>query len=310
MKQSSDLQVPQSKFKAWLYAARLRTLPLALSCIGMGSFLAAFQGTYRPVVFWLAALTTLFLQILSNLANDYGDSRHGVDNDEREGPARAVQAGVISSGQMKAAMYLFAALSFLSGLLLIYLALGNAWGVLLFFLLMGLLAIGAAIAYTATDKPYGYAGLGDLSVLLFFGVLGVGGTYYLHADGWRLDVLLPALSVGLLSAAVLNVNNVRDIESDRASGKRSIPVRIGRRAAVGYHLTLLILAAGCAVVFTLLNYQSSWQWLFLLSFPLLVINGRAVATRTRPAELDPYLKQMALSTLVFVLTFGIGLLLA
>lgn len=304
------MQVPQSKLKAWLYAARLRTLPLALSCIGMGSFLAAFHSAYRPFVFWLAALTTLFLQILSNLANDYGDSRHGVDSDKREGPARAVQSGVISSAQMKRAMYLFAFLSFISGVLLIYLALGNAWGVLLFFLILGLIAIGAAVAYTATDKPYGYAGLGDLSVLIFFGLLGVGGTYYLHTGTLSPEVFLPAMSVGLLSTAVLNVNNVRDIESDRASGKKSIPVRIGRKAAVNYHIALLVLAAICAVAFTILNYQSPWQWLFLVSFPLLLINGRAVALRTNAAHLDPYLKQMAMATLLFVLAFGIGLLLA
>ncbi|MFA0962976.1 1,4-dihydroxy-2-naphthoate polyprenyltransferase [Roseivirga sp. BDSF3-8] len=310
MNTKSDTHVPQGKLQAWLYAARLRTLPLTLSCIGMGSFLAAFYDTYQPVVFWLAALTTLFLQVLSNLANDYGDSKHGVDSESREGPARAVQAGVITPAEMKRAMYVFAFLSLASGLLLLYMSLGTGWEAFLFFFVLGLASIGAAIAYTATKKPYGYAGLGDLSVLVFFGLVGVGGTYYLHAQDLSGGIWLPALSVGLLSTAVLNVNNVRDIESDRASGKKSVPVRIGRQAAVYYHIFLLVTAACAAIAFTLLFYESPWQWLFLLSLPMIFINGRAVATRSRAAELDPYLKQMALTTLLFVITFGVGLLLA
>lgn len=275
----------------------------------MGSFLAAFDGMFSPAVFWLAALTTLFLQVLSNLANDYGDSIHGADSDERQGPKRAVQAGLIPAVQMRNAMYLFAFLSLVSGLALLYVALGTSWEAFVFFFALGLASIAAAIAYTATKKPYGYAGLGDISVLIFFGLIGVGGTYYLHTAYLPPAYLLPAFSVGLLSVGVLNVNNIRDIESDKASGKKSIPVRLGRSTAVGYHWLLLLAAVATAVIFTLLFYRGLWQWLFLLTIPLILKNALAVQQKKTAAALDPFLKQLALSTLLFVLTFGIGLLL-
>jgi 1,4-dihydroxy-2-naphthoate octaprenyltransferase len=168
-----------SKKQAWLHAVRLRTLPLALSSILMGSILAADQGGFRFEVFILAAITTIFLQILSNLSNDYGDSIHGADNPERQGPIRAVQSGVISLASMKKAMILFAFLSLGSGLGLLYISL-NDWLLYFIFLGLGVLAIIAAITYTSGAKPYGYAGLGDLSVFIFFGLLGVSGTYFLH----------------------------------------------------------------------------------------------------------------------------------
>lgn len=295
--------------KAWLEAFRLRTLPLALASIGMGSFLAAAESRFRWPIFALCSLTTIFLQVLSNLANDYGDSIHGADSEDREGPQRAVQSGAISSASMKNAMYLFGTLSLVSGIGLLYVA-GIGIQVLLLFLGLGVLAIIAAITYTAGSKPYGYIGLGDISVLIFFGILGVMGTFFLHTGFIDWKYLLPSISCGFFAIAVLNVNNIRDIQSDTKAGKRSIPVRIGRDKAVIYHWGLLIGGLLSALTFVLLDFSSFYQLIFLITVPLIIKNGKAVATLTKPKDLDPFLKQMALTTLIFVLTFGIGQLIA
>jgi 1,4-dihydroxy-2-naphthoate octaprenyltransferase len=303
--------------KAWLGAFRLRTLPLSLSCIGMAAFLAAAAGKFNGLLFAFCCLTTIFLQILSNLANDYGDSINGADHAGRKGPQRAVQSGAITSSQMKSAVVLFAVLCLLSGIGLLLLAFGFdrsseagfAWNGLLFFLVLGLLCIAAAIAYTVGRKPYGYAGLGDLSVLIFFGLVGVMGSLYLFTRRVNYTDILPALSCGFFSIAVLNVNNIRDIESDRQAGKFSIPVRVGRDKAIVYHWFLLAAGTLSALAYTALRYESPWQFLFVPVVALFIRNGIAVSTL--PSEkLDPYLKQMAMSTLLFVLAFGIGLLLS
>lgn len=294
---------------AWVSAARPRTLPLALASILMGSFLAAHNQSFKWPVFALASLTTILLQILSNLANDYGDSVHGADSSHRQGPSRAVQSGEISAQAMKKAMYWFTCLSFLSGVALLYVSLGASWPIFFTFLGLGILCIVAAIAYTNGSSPYGYAGLGDISVMLFFGFTGVLGTYYLHTKSVDWLILLPAASCGFFATAVLNINNIRDISSDMMAGKKSIPVRLGPSRARLYHWILLIGGLASAVVYTLQEIHSTYQWLFLIAVPLLFLNGLNVQRKSRPADLDPYLKQMALTTLLFVLTFGIGLLL-
>mgnify|MGYP004536038955 CR=1 FL=1 len=313
---TSELPSAQpSSAKAWISAFRPRTLPLALASILMGAFLAASQGRFNGAVVALAALTTVLLQILSNLANDYGDSQNGADSVHREGPQRAVQSGAISPEQMKRAMLLFGVASLVAGVALLWVALGFA-GLWVFgaFLVIGLCAIWAAINYTAGSRPYGYAGLGDVSVFLFFGLVGVCGTYFLQAyraaDGWAgalpLHVLLPAVSLGCFSAAVLNVNNIRDIRSDELAGKITVPVRLGPQRARVYHWLLLLLGLGAAILYVALNYHSPWQWLFLGAAPLLIFNGLQVWRRQESMQLDPLLKQMAMSTLLFVLLFGIG----
>jgi 1,4-dihydroxy-2-naphthoate octaprenyltransferase len=186
---------------------------------------------------------------------------------------------------------------------------GTDWSNIIVFFGLGLLSILAAIGYTVGKKPYGYIGLGDVSVLIFFGLVGVMGTYFLFTRTFTWPEVLPAMSCGLFSMAVLNINNIRDIESDKAAGKFSIPVRIGKEKATSYHWALLIGGLACAVVYTLLDYRSLWQFLFLLSAPLLLKNGLSVS-RKPSYELDPFLKEMALSTLLFVLLFGVGFLLA
>ncbi|TGE23655.1 1,4-dihydroxy-2-naphthoate polyprenyltransferase [Hymenobacter aquaticus] len=296
-----------SPAKAWISAFRPRTLPLALASIMMGGFLAAAHAGFRGAVVGLAALTTILLQILSNLANDYGDSQNGADSVHREGPQRAVQSGAITPAQMKKGMVVFGALSFLAGISLLWVALGlsGLW-VFLTFLVLGLSAIWAAVNYTAGSKPYGYAGLGDLSVFIFFGLVGVCGTYYLQTRQLPLLVLLPAAALGCFATAVLNVNNIRDIRSDELAGKITIPVRLGPVRARRYHWLLLLLGFGAAIVYVALAYHSPWQWLFLLSAPLFVFNGRQVSQRQESMQLDPLLKQMAMSTLAFTLLFGLG----
>ncbi|MFO7681179.1 MAG: 1,4-dihydroxy-2-naphthoate polyprenyltransferase [Chloroflexota bacterium] len=296
-----------TKKQAWLAAMRPRTLPLAVASSIMGGFLAAANGVFSWTVTLLCVLTAVCLQILSNLANDYGDSVHGADHVDRAGPKRAVQTGLISASAMKRAMGIFALLSAVTGLTLVIVALGvAALPFVLLFVALGGAAIWAAISYTAGSKPYGYAGLGDIFVFIFFGWVGTLGTYFLQAQAWNWLVLLPATSVGLLSVAVLNVNNIRDIDSDRQAGKNSIPVRIGPHKARIYHWILLISAVLGAFLYVGLTYESVWQFLFVLAVSLLVKNGTAVWRTTDPLKLNPMLKQLSLSTLVFVFTFGLG----
>ncbi|PKV76407.1 1,4-dihydroxy-2-naphthoate polyprenyltransferase [Pontibacter ramchanderi] len=301
--------IPQNPglVKAWISAFRPRTLPLAFSCIGMGGFMAAAYRAFDATIVILCVLTTLFLQILSNLANDYGDSIHGADSEHREGPKRAVQAGIIKAEHMKKGMAVFSLLSLVSGLLLLWVAFG-AEGIYLFliFLALGLASIWAAINYTAGSNPYGYAGLGDIFVFVFFGLVGVLGTFFLQAQTLEPLVMLPAMVCGFFSMAVLNVNNIRDINSDVLAGKRSIPVRLGPKRARLYHLFLLTAGVASAVTYVLLNFYSGWQFLFVLAVPLVIVNGLKVWQKQTSAELDPYLKQMAITTMLFVLLFGIG----
>lgn len=292
--------------KAWLSAFRLRTLPLALASITMGTFLAASYDQMQIKIFLLSASTTIFLQILSNLANDYGDSVHGADSKDRKGPQRAVQSGVISSKSMFRAIVIFTLLSLVSGVWLLYEAVSDSWQTFGLFLGLGIIAIIAAITYTAGNKPYGYMGLGDLSVLIFFGWVAVLCTFYLHTQDIYLSLFLPATSCGLFATAVLNLNNIRDIESDKLAGKNSLPVRMGKSNAIKYHWFLLITGVLCAVAYVAIHFRGTFQLLFLIILPLLFINGKAVYEKKEAAELDPYLKQMALTTLLFVITFGIG----
>lgn len=294
--------------KAWITAFRPRTLPLALSCIGMGGFLAAAMNAFRWDIFSLCALTTVLLQILSNLANDYGDSVNGADHEGRVGPARAVQSGAITRESMRKALFLFVFLCLASGISLLWISLGGNLSAILFFFGLGILSILAAIAYTVGNKPYGYAGLGDFSVLIFFGIVGVLGSLYLFTQSVRWDHLLPAMSCGFFSMGVLNINNIRDIESDRVAGKFSLPVRLGRNKAVQYHWLLIFGGLFTAIAFSIINFVSPIQLLYLLTVPLFIVNVRSVSKK-EATELDPYLRQLAISTLLFVLLFGIGNLL-
>lgn len=295
--------------KHWLHAFRLRTLPLAMSSIITGSALATFYFDFRWSVFGLALLTAILLQVLSNLANDLGDHLHGTDNEVRVGPQRAVQSGAISTAAMKRAMWICGALAFFSGIALIVVALGLTMKTVI-FLLIGLLAIGAAVKYTFGSNPYGYAGFGDISVLLFFGIVGVIGTFYLHTGSFVPGTILPAIGIGLLSTAMLNLNNMRDIHGDAANGKRTLVVRMGASRAKGYHATLVLGGFACLVLFSATHFRTWWQYLFVLSFVAIDRHLRYVLKNKEPHALDPHMKFLALTTLVTALLFSLGLILA
>lgn len=296
--------------KNWIQAFRLRTLPLAFSSILMGTFLAIRSNSFNWLILSLCLLTTLFLQVLSNLANDYGDSVHGADSKDRKGPSRAVQTGAISKQQMKTAIIICGALSFCSGITLLFISFGlSNLLYIVGFTALGLLCIAAAIKYTAGSNPYGYAGLGDISVLVFFGLVGVLGTNFMFTYTYESLNLLPAFSCGLFATGVLNVNNIRDIESDELAGKKSIPVRLGRNKAVIYHWGLLCIGMICMLTWTFkqrIELQIS-DFIYLISFPLFIWNGIAVTNKKSASSLDPYLKQLALSTLLFSILCGISM---
>lgn len=270
----------------------------------MGSFLAAGKEEFDIITASLTVLTTVLLQILSNLANDLGDSQNGADHQERKGPQRAVQSGAISMKAMKRAVYLFLILSFTSGISLLLWSLGLDFKTLTVFLGLGIASLAAAIFYTMGKRPYGYAGLGDISVLVFFGIIGVLGTYYLQIGTLTWPLILPALTCGLFSVGVLNLNNVRDIDSDKMAGKMSVPVRIGPANARVYHWFLLISGLLSAIVYGVFFFDNYLNWVFLVTVPLFLMNGWKLQKASNSTQIDPLLKQLALSTLLFVLLFG------
>ena len=293
--------------KHWIQAARLRTLPLAISTMIVGHSLAAYDGQFSAAIAIISILTAVSLQVLSNFANDYGDSIHGADHEFRKGPKRAVQSGVISREGMRMAIKWMITISLLFGILLLYISF-ESWMLRSAFFLLGLLAIWAAVNYTAGSSPYGYSGKGDIAVMIFFGFVTVLGSYFLQTKTFRWEIILPAISCGALSVGVLNVNNIRDIISDRMAGKKSIPVRIGKRAAVIYHGILLLTGIAGLFIFILLeSIPIGIPWLFLLASPLLIINFVAVRNKSESTELDPYLKQLALSSALLFIVFSIGI---
>ncbi len=297
--------------KSWIDAARPRTLPLALSGIIMGCGLSWYYGIIDAWISVLAIFTATFIQVFSNFANDYGDSRKGTDNQHRVGPVRTVQSGAISHKEMEAGMLVVGSLSFLSGVMLVYLATWKTSRVAFFiFILLGILSLLAAYFYTAGKKSYGYIGLGDLFVFLFFGLLPVTGVVYLNAGFLPSSVFLPAISIGFFSTGVLNLNNMRDIVNDRQSGKITIPVRVGPKKSRYYHQALISGGWLAAVIYTLLQEQSAWQWLYLLTLPLYLKDTRQITQIKTDRQLDPFLKRLALSTLAFTLLFIIGLILS
>ena len=300
-----------TKLQSWLYAFRLRTLPLAFSSIITGSSLAYVDNreNFNWLVFALSLTTTLLLQILSNLANDYGDSEKGTDNDERIGPKRAVQQGLLSFAEIKKGIVVTVVLCLVFGSALVNEATkGLNLNYSIFFFLLGLAAIAAAIKYTVGKGAYGYMGLGDVFVLLFFGIVGVGGSYYLMAHQIHYSVLLPAFSIGAFASGVLNLNNLRDRESDAKAGKNSLVVKVGTANAKKYHTGLIILGFVAAIAFVVLNFTSSMQLLFIITVPLFRRHLVAVRAIEDPKEFDPLLKQLAIGTFIFSILFAVGII--
>ncbi|MFZ7201992.1 1,4-dihydroxy-2-naphthoate polyprenyltransferase [Avibacterium avium] len=293
--------------KMWVETARPKTLPLAAASIVMGAALAYWDHKFSWQISLLCLITTLLLQILSNFANDYGDHQKGSDTAERIGPLRGIQHGVISAQQLKKGLIAVILASLFFGFLLIGIAY-QSYADLLAFSLLGGLAIIAAITYTVGAKPYGYMGLGDISVLLFFGILGVCGTYYLQTHQLNLMIFLPALATGLFATAVLNINNLRDIEQDKKAGKNTLAVRLGAKNGRIYHCTLLAVGALCYVIFALANFHHLLSFIFLLAYPLLVKHALYVYHSQDPLLLRPMLGQMSMLALLTNLLFSFGLL--
>lgn len=285
------------KSSAWIKAMRLRTLPLALSTVLTGSFFGFVGGGFTLSVFFLLIITTVSLQILSNLANDYGDAIKGTDNENRVGPERAIQSGIISLPEMKKGIILFVILSFVFGVLLLFKAFGieqMLFGLL--FLLLGLGAIYAAIKYTVGKNAYGYSGLGDVFVFLFFGIVGVMGTTFVYTKELNWDLILPSVTIGFLSAAVLNMNNMRDIENDKACGKNTIVVKMGFQKAKLYHLLLLSGALISWITTGLIFRLDTTFYISCFPFFILIIHLIKVMKTEQPNTLDPELKKIAIST--------------
>lgn len=295
--------------RAWLESLRPRTLPLAFASIVCGSALAYWQEMFDPTVAGLALLTAGLLQILSNLANDYGDAIKGSDKEDRIGPLRGMQKGLITQAQMKRALIITVVLICLSGLALVTVACrtpADFFG----FLILGLAAIIAAITYTIGTRPYGYMGLGDISVLIFFGWLSVAGSWYLQAHTLTTLVFLPATACGFLAAAVLNINNLRDIDSDRENGKNTLAVRLGPVLARRYHVCLLMGALLCLAIFNLIWLKNLWGWLFVLAAPLLIKQAIYVTREMEPTAIRPMLERTVKAALLINLLFAIGVVLS
>jgi len=300
----------ETKKSAWLSAFRLRTLPLAFAGIFLGTALAIFNGYFNMWVFILALITAFALQILSNIANDYGDGVKGTDNNYRIGPTRTLQSGALVKSELIDGMIVFAVIAFLSGCLLIFAASGLKLITILSFLIIGCLAIYASVKYTVGNNAYGYYGFGDVFVFVFFGIVAVLGTNFLHQHSISVGSILPAITFGLLSVGVLNVNNMRDILNDKVSEKITIPVRLGIKKSRIYHAIIISVALLCSIVFTISNYTFWTQWLFVLSLPFFGFHLYKVFTIKTYNEFDPLLKQLAILSTICVVIFGVGLILA
>lgn len=302
----------------WIKAARLRTLPLSMSGIIMGSFIARWklleQGkTWDWTIFALALLVTLLYQVLSNFANDYGDGVKGTDQNRiGEAEQRAVASGKITAKQMRNAVILFSVLSLVATLLLLYKAFfPNFINEFYTFIGLGIACILAAIGYTVGKKPYGYLGLGDIMVFIFFGLVSVCGSYFLFTKSFDLDILLPASAIGLLSAGVLNLNNMRDIENDAKSGKKTLALRLGFKNAMIYEMVILMLPPILVLIYMMINnLQEQGKYyafiFFVTIFPLTSLRRKIIAVK-EPKELDPFLKQVGIITLLMSVLVAVGL---
>ncbi len=292
--------------KNYLKAARLRTLPLSVSGIIVGSLIAKSQGYFDGMMFGLAILTTIGFQILSNFANDYGDGIKGTDQN-RTGEERMVASGAITPTQMKKAMIVTTVITLTIAILLIYLAFGKeyfAYSVL--FFLLGIASIAAAIKYTVGKSAYGYSGYGDLFVFLFFGLLSVVGSYFLFTKEISISIFLISFTVGTLSTAVLNLNNMRDRKNDEKVGKNTLVVKIGAEFAKYYHYYLLGSSLLFALAYTTMHYAKPIQFLFLIAYIPLTRHAIFVYKNKDESQLDGQLKIVALSTFLFAILFGLG----
>ena len=291
-----------SKFQAWLLASRPKTLPAAVSPVIIGSAVAFAEGGFRLLPALAAFLGALLLQIGANLANDVFDFEKGADQHNRLGPLRVTQAGLLSPTEVKTGMWLTFALAGLCG---IYMTLVSGW----FILLIGLLAILAAIAYTGGPFPYGYRGLGEFFVFVFFGFAAVCGTYYAQTGYISQLAVLSSIPVGLLIVSILVVNNVRDFESDKAANKRTLAVRFGLDWAKQEFVVVVILAFVITILLVITDLATPWLLLTWLSLPLVFSTSSSILNQ-RGKILNKTLAETGKLTLYFSLFYAIGLILS
>lgn len=301
--------------KAWVHAFRLRTLPLSLSGIIVGSGVAYTHGFFKLPIFILALLTTVLFQVLSNLANDLGDTLKGADNKDRVGPERAVQSGAISIAEMKSAVIITSILSLIAAAALIFVsAEGKGSDFWIIYGFLALFCVLAAITYTMGKKAYGYFGLGDVFVFIFFGLVSVIGVYYLYPLTIEISripwqILLPAIAMGCLSVAVLNLNNMRDRINDARVGKRTLVVKIGGNFAKLYHAIICIIAIASMYIWVSSYYSfNKWMYVFLIPGVFLIIHMRTVMATTTEKAFDPELKKVALIAFGLSVLFWVALL--
>ncbi len=295
-----------TKTQAWIHSFRLRTLPLSSAGAILGTLLAWREGFCSVPIALLCLLTILLLQILSNMANDLGDAQKGTDNEHRTGPKRAVQSGVISHKEMKQGVVFCAILALISGISLLFLSFEQINWAFIVLLIIGLLGIAAAIKYTVGKNAYGYHGLGDIFVFFFFGWIPVSIAYFVQTHTWNWEILLPGLTVGLLSTAVLNLNNLRDFENDKACGKKTLVVKMGVAKGKIYQILLIFGAFVSANCYAMLRLDCLFDLLYFLAFVPLFIHLKRVKKTTNLRDLDPELKKVALCTIGLVLLWGVG----
>lgn len=299
-----------SNIKIWLSAMRLRTLPLSVSGIIIGACFGYYDGAFNWLVFIIALALTVGFQILSNLSNDYGDGVKGTDNNNRVGPERAIQSGQISEHQMLDAIRKNILIVIFLTVGLVFAAFGTKnffYGFI--FLILGVFAIYSALTYTIGETAYGYKGFGDFFVFIFFGLVSVIGSYFLFTKQLDHFVILPAISVGLLSVGVLNLNNMRDIQSDALSNKITLAVKLGKDKSKQYHIFLIVGAILASFAFSILYYTSLWNLLFYISYIPLGLHLKKIIHAKEPNDFDSQLKVLALTTFLFSLLLGVGYIL-
>ena len=291
---------PPSGMRIWLMAARVRTLPAAVAPVLVGTSLAVQQGSFRTGAFVAALLGSILIQIGTNLANDYSDARRGADAEDRVGPVRVTAGGLVPPRQVLIATYVTFGLAVLCGLYLVFVA-----GIEL--LIVGIASIAAGVLYTGGPKPYGYEGLGEVFVFLFFGIVAVTGSTFAQLEAWPWEALVLAVPVGLLAAAILVVNNVRDMDSDRRAGKRTLAVRLGRERGRTIYAVMLYVAYLVAPLPWLLGELSPWLLTPWLTLPLAVALARTVREHADGPTLNEALARTGMLQLAFCVLLSAGI---
>jgi 1,4-dihydroxy-2-naphthoate polyprenyltransferase len=296
---SASSRSAPSPLKLWIVAARPRTLPAAVAPVLVGTSLAASEDVFKPLRFVCALIGSIFIQIGTNLANDYSDARRGADTEDRLGPVRVTAGGLVPPRRVLTWTYVAFGIAVLAGVYLIAVA---GWELLA----VGIASIVAGVLYTGGPKPYGYEGLGELFVFLFFGIVAVVGSYFVQTEDLERAAFDLAVPVGLLASAILVVNNVRDIDTDRRAGKRTLAVRVGRGKA--RRLFTLMIAFAYIALIGIVFELSAWVLLPLLTIPLAVPLVRTVSTRTDGASLNGALADTGRLLAVFSLLLSVGVL--